>query len=144
VLYPQGYIQAERVADMGDDAKPSLLAPGDGTGGNDSQYYSHGQYIQFGSPVSLRFVVPGYDRLTIEKLTMGSPYYDSMPNFYLYNHQTQKWDRQRLLFVTLTDEQCLPYIDGEGVLYARYTPNDSTGRYDSIQAPWISLKGRVE
>lgn len=144
VLYPQGYIPAEVIVDMGDGEKPRVPTQGDGTGNNDNQYFSKDPYIRYGSPVALRFVLPDHEQYTIEKLSIGALYYESVPNIYLYNHQTQKWDQQRTLTFSLTSKQCLPYIDEEGVLYVRYTPSENTGRYDSMQTPWIALKGKVK
>lgn len=144
VLYPQGYIVPEVVVDMGDGEKPRLPTPADGIGVNDNLYSSTDPYIRYSSPVSLRFVLPDSDRITIEKITMAASFYDSVPNFYLYNHQTEEWDKQRTLSIAVTGELCLPYFDEEGALFVRYTPTDSTGRYDSMQKPLLSVKGKVK
>jgi hypothetical protein len=143
VLYPQGAIACEVIVDLGDDEKPRLPTQSDGVG-NDNLSSSNDPHIRYSSPVSLRFVLPDIGKIVIERLMIGASYFESVPNFFLYNHETGKWDRQRTLSVSLTGEQCFPYFDKEGVLYIRYTPTESTGRYDTMQRPWISLKGRVK
>lgn len=144
VFFPQGHIPAEVIVDMGEDEKPRLPTRADGDGNSDNQYYSKDTYIRYGAPVALRFVLPDYASYTVEQLSFGSAYYDSIPNLFFYNHKTQKWDKQKSLSLTFKGDECLPYIDEEGILYVRYTPTDSTGRYDSMQAPLISLKGKVK
>lgn len=144
VLFPQGQITAEVIVDMGEDEKPRLPTQADGDSNGDNRYLSKEQYIRYGAPVALRYVLPDRDQYTIEQMSMGSGYYDSIPEFYLYNNKTNKWDKQKTLMLTLKSDDCLPYIDKEGILYARYTPTDATGRYDSMQTPWIVVKGKVK
>lgn len=144
VLFPQGQITGEVIFDMGETEKPRLPTQADGTNSGDNRYLSKEQYIRYGTPVALRYVLPDYDQYTVELLSIGASYYDSIPDFYLYNNVTNQWDKQKTLSLSLKGDDCLPYVDEEGILYARYAPTDSTGRYDSMQMPWLVVKGKVK
>jgi len=143
VMYHQGMIPAQVIVDMGGNQKPRLPAEADGNDDGSNRYFTTDTYLSIASPVAVRFVLPDYGKYTIEKMTLSGSSYDAQPLMYLYNHQTQRWDQQPLLIVSMSGERWAPYIDEEGAVYVRYTLSDVGNRYVGMQMPMIALKGNA-
>ncbi len=144
VMFPQGSIPCEIVVDQGEDKKPRVPNETDTQSNGNNNYGTQDTYLQLGSPVSVRFVLPEYETYTLEKMTLTAMSYDVMPTVYLFNNETAEWDSQLLLTVSMDGEDWAPYIDEEGALYVRYVPAESANRYAGMQAPVIALKGKVK
>lgn len=141
VMFPQGAISAELMADNGDD-KPRPIEEGDADANSGDIYNSN--YLTIGAPTALRFVLPEWETYTIERLAITGISYDSLPTMYLYNHKTDTWDEQLLLSVSMDGKKAAPYIDEDGSIYVRYLPGEGSSRYHGMNMPTIALKGEVK
>lgn len=145
VMFPQGYIKPEIMVDQGDDSKPRPATEEDGeSDGNNTYGVMSDTYLSLGSPTSLRFVLPEHTTYSIERMALTGQSYESLPNMFLYNNETEAWDAQLLLSISMEGEDWAPYIDDEGAIYVRYVPAETSGRYEGMNAPSIALKGEVK
>lgn len=140
VLYPDGVIPFERMMDQGDESLPRNLADSDSR----DMWQRNANYIDLTDVLAGRFKLPDFDRYTVQELSLyASSGYETMPEFFLYNHALKQWEEMSSLSVHLANKKLSPYLDDEGCLYVRYVPT-GTNRYGDMSVPMITVKGEVK
>lgn len=141
VLYPQGTISAETLVDQGDEEKGRPPVSEDTVNNNN---YGNPSYLSLSGPTGIRFMLPDWGTYRIDRMTLAGVTYETTPTMYLYNNETETWDEQILLTVSMNGAKWAPYIDDEGGIYVRYVPSEMANRYEGMQMPTITLKGEVK
>ncbi len=90
------------------------------------------------------FTMPDAERISVTTLSILATSYDTVPKMQLYNHQTNMWEEQSTLYVTLTEKQIRPFIGPNGRVYVRFLPGATSRDYESVMVPSVSLEGRIE
>ncbi len=143
VMFHQGMVAGEIIVDEGEDKKPRLPTPEDGQS-NGNNAYGNNNYFSLTAPVAIRFQLPRYGEYEIEKIAIMGYSYETTPEMYLFNLETGAWEEQLTLSITKTGDKWAPYIDKDGSIYLRFVAAASANRYEGMNMPMLTLKGKVK
>ena len=134
VYYPIGTLPAYPVKINADGSflEPEEKAP---------DLYTSYQLVQ---QPAFCFTVPDAEKISVTALSLLATSYDTVPKMQLYNHQTNMWEEQSTLYVTLAEKQVRSFIGPDGRVYVRFLPGAASRDYESVMVPSVSLEGRIK